>query len=145
MKKLSDLYNYASSRNIKVKRKNLNENIKGACLYNIEKCKIYLDKNISEIEERCILAEEIGHYEKGIIKTSLYDQNEENYLIRSVNEFRAKKWAAKELIPFHIFKKFWDKNYSKYEVANELGVTEELLDMACFIYEPYIIQGGKIC
>ena len=37
-------------------------------------CNIYLNTAIeTEVEEKCVLAEEIGHYETGIIKTKLND------------------------------------------------------------------------
>lgn len=140
MKKIEELYDYATSKNIKIKNFTDKEReLNGACLYNNEKCNIYLNTAIeTEVEEKCVLAEEIGHYETGIIKTNLNDNNEQSYLLRSINEFRAKKWAVGKLIPFEKFKHFLGTNYSKFEVANELGVTEEILDVACFIYEPLL-------
>lgn len=140
MKKIEELYNYATSKNIKIKNFTDKERqLNGACLYNNEKCNIYLNTAIeTEVEEKCVLAEEIGHYETGIIKTNLNDNDEQSYLLRSINEFRAKKWVVDKLIPFKEFKRFLGSNYSKFEVANELGVTEEILDVACFVYEPLL-------
>lgn len=140
MKKIEEFYDYANNKNINIKKFTDKENkLNGACLYNTNKCNIYLNTAIeTEIEEKCILAEEIGHYETGIIKTNLSDIDEQSYLIRSINEFRAKKWAVDKLIPFNDFKRYLGTNCSKFEVANELGVTEEILDIACFVYEPLL-------
>lgn len=140
MKKIQELYNYADSKNIQIKTfTDKEKQLNGACLYDTKKCNIYLNTAIeTEVEEKCVLAEEIGHYETGIRKTKLNDNDEQSYLLRSINEFRAKKWAVGKLIPFERFKRFLGSNYSKFEVANELGVTEEILDVACFVYEPLL-------
>ncbi len=140
MKKLEDLYSYAENKNIKIKNFTDKEmQLNGSCLYDAKKCNIYLNTAIeTETEKKCILAEEIGHYETGIIKTNLNDNDEQSYLLRSINEFRAKKWVVSKLIPFDKFKRFLGTNCSKFEVANELGVTEEILDIACFVYEPLL-------
>ena len=140
MKTLEDLYKYTKDKNIRLKNFIDKENkINGMCLYNKNKCNIYMNTNINnEIEEKCVLAEEIGHYEKGIIQTKLNDTGDESTLIRSINEFRAKKWAIHEIIPFETFKSYLGTNKSKFEVANELEVTEEFIDMAYFIYEPLL-------
>ncbi len=141
-KEINYFYNYAKEKNIKIKlftdeEKKLN----CKCIYNTKKCNIYLNTEIkNEIQEKCILAEEIGHFEVGILPNILKIDNC-NMLIRSINEFRAKKWAVKQLIPFDTFKTFLDTNKTKFDIANELDVTEEFIDMACFIYEPLIIDG----
>lgn len=145
MKNIEDLYNYAKDKNIKVKRKNFekefgeNIDVKGLCLTNMKKCNIYLDTQFNNTtEEKCVLAEEIGHFETGITSSLLSKLDEENLLIRSINEFRAKKWAVSKLIPFELFKSFLDTNLSKFEVAEQLDVTEEIIDIACFVYEPLL-------
>lgn len=139
MKNLNDFYNYAHNKKIKVTKEDFEDcGIKGLCFCDSKKCEIYLHKGINSIEEKCVLAEEIGHYEKGIIKTTLEEETEENYLLRSINEFRAKKWAVNKLIPFDTFKDFLNTNLSKYEIAEQLEITEEILELACFIYEPLL-------
>ena len=145
MKNIEDLYNYAKDKNIKIKRKNFekefgeNIDVKGLCLTNMKKCNIYLDTHFNNTtEEKCVLAEEIGHFETGITSSLLSKLDEENLLIRSINEFRAKKWAVSKLIPFELFKSFLDTNLSKFEVAEQLDVTEEIIDIACFVYEPLL-------
>ena len=142
MKNLNDLYSLTEKENIKVKKKDFKEfQANGLCLYNTDKCNIYLNKNIStETEEKCILAEEIGHYKTGIDFNLLSTNKENDKITRSINEFRAKKWAVNELMPFETFKRFLGSNYSNFEVANEIGVTEEMINMACFIYEPMLYE-----
>lgn len=138
-KDINYFYNYAKEKNIKIKEFTNKEKIlNGKCIYNIEKCNIYLNNAVdSEIERKCILAEELGHYEVGILKNFLKTDNY-NMLVRSINEFRAKKWVVNELIPFDKFKQFLDTNCSKFDVANELEVTEDLVELACFVYEPML-------
>ena len=144
MKKIEELYNYADNQNIKIKNFTDNEKkINGICLYDNKICNIYINTAIeSEVEEKCVLAEEIGHYETGIIKTKLNYTDHQNCLIRSINEFKAKKWAVSKLIPFNDFKRFLGTNCSKFEIAEELDVTEDLINMACFIYEPLVYELG---
>ncbi len=144
MNTLNDLYKYAKEKNIKIKEKDFEKEfgdikIKGLCLTNIDKCNIYLDKQFdNSIEEKCVLAEEIGHYETGINSSLLSKTNSQNVLIRSINEFRAKKWVVNKLIPLELFKSFLNTNLSKFEVAEQLEVTEEIIDIACYVYEPYL-------
>lgn len=136
----NELYEFAKDKKIKVKTVNLSDNIKGICLNSGYKSNIYIHSclNNKDIERKCVLAEEIGHSMVGIISTSLNDTSQQGYLIRSINEFRAKKWAVNNLIPLSTFKQLIGTSLNKYEVAEKLEVTEELIDLACYIYEPYI-------
>lgn len=61
MKKIEELYNYANTKNIKIKNFTDKENqINGKCIYDTKKCCIYLNNFIkNEVEKKCILAEEI--------------------------------------------------------------------------------------
>lgn len=142
MKNLNNLYDLAQKENISIKEKDFQDfQANGLCLYNTKKCNIYLNKNIeTKTEIKCVLAEEIGHFKTGIDFNLLSTTKEDDLITRSINEFRAKKWAVNELIPFKQFKRFLDTNYTRFEVANELGVTEEMLDMAYFIYEPMLYE-----
>lgn len=49
-------------------------------------------------------------------------------------EYRAIKWACKTLISKDKLKKLYQKGYNNYEIAEELGVTEELVEKACNYY-----------
>lgn len=142
MKTLNDLYNYAAKKNIKIKKYHFNgdKHWKGHCIYNnSNNCMIFLNDNIKDnVQEKCTLAHEIGHFKKGILQNNILSSEYRDRLLRSINDYRANKWAIDKLIPFEDFKRYLDSNYSKYEVANELEVTEDLLDIAYFIYEPYL-------
>lgn len=81
-------------------------------------------------EEKCILAEELGHY----YTNSFYNYNFTKEEI-SKREFRATKWAFKTLIPFTILKQLYEKGCRyTYEFAEKLGVTEDLVEKAYNYY-----------
>lgn len=82
-------------------------------------------------EEKTILAEELGHY----YCNALYNYNYSNAEI-SKKEFRATKWAFKSLIPFKKLKELYEEGCRYvYEFAEELGVTEELIEKAYNYYK----------
>ena len=81
-------------------------------------------------EEKVILAEELGHY----YTNTLYNSNYSNEEINK-REFRAIKWAFKTLIPLNKLKQLYDKGCRyTYEFAEELGVTEDLIEKAYNYY-----------
>ena len=135
-----DLYEIAEKDKIAIKMKDFKGlEANGLCLCDNQKCKIYLNTQIeTKVEEKCVLAEEIGHYKTGIAFNLLGAYNANYELTRSINEFRAKKWAVNEIIPFNVFKSYFGSNKSKFDIANELNVTEEFIDFAFFIYEPLL-------
>lgn len=139
MKKLNELYNTAINDNIFVKKMKMDKEWKGHCIYDLnQNCAIFLNNSLNTVEEKCTLAHELGHYKTGILQNNILSSEYRDTLLRSINDFRANKWAVKELIPFPIFKSFVDKNMSKFDVAKELEVTEDLINYACYIYEPYL-------
>lgn len=84
----------------------------------------------SSSEEKTILAEELGHY----YCNALYNTNYSNAEI-SKKEFRATKWAFKSLVPFKSLQKLYEEGCRyTYEFAEELGVTEELIEKAYNYY-----------
>ncbi len=86
-------------------------------------------------EEKTILAEELGHY----YCNALYDSSYSNVDIEK-REFRASKWAFKSLIPLSKFEKLYKNGCRyKYEFAEELGVTEDLVEKA---YNYYFLEGN---
>lgn len=147
MKSLNDLYNYAKNENIKIKDYNFggDTNWKGHCIYdNLNNCMIFLNDDVDNVCKKCTLAHEIGHFKKGIIQNNILSSKYRDTLIRSINDFRANKWAVYKLIPFNTFKSFLGTNKSKLDIANELEVTEELVDLACHIYEPILYENKII-
>ncbi len=82
-------------------------------------------------EEKSILGEELGHYYCNAFYNTDYSEIE----IRK-REFRATKWAFKTLIPYSKIKELVDKGCQyNYEFAEELGVTEDLINIALNYYK----------
>lgn len=135
MKKLEYFYNYAEKEKISVLNASLDE-LKGFFYTVDNKNYIFLNYNKIKnvVEEKCILAEECGHYSVGAIPLNIYSNDYNNKIINSKNEFRAFKWALDKLIPYDKFKSFLEKDLTKFEVANELEVTEEFLEKAYKYY-----------
>jgi len=143
MNDINYFYDLADKDMIKICECNLGQ-AKGLCIYNDVKCKIYLSNNIDSINKKCVLAEELAHYYKGIIKTNIFNKDHESIVNRSINEFRALKWVVDKLIPYNTFKQFYGQNMGKFEIAEELGITEDLVEKAYYIYE-YKLKGCDLC
>jgi len=94
---------------------------------------ILLNKNDIKTnkEELCTLAEELGHY---YCNASYPIECTDKTLIDKA-EYRATKYAFKTLINKERLIALSKQNLSKYEISEELGVTEELLDKA---YDYYV-------
>lgn len=138
MKTIEELYEYAKQEKIKITDFNFcgDPNWKGHCIYNnANDCMIFLNNKISKTCKKCTLAHEIGHFKTGIMQNNLLSTYYKDVLIRSINDFRANKWAIKQLIPIDIFISYIGSNKSKFDIAQELEVTEELIELACHVYE----------
>lgn len=94
----------------------------------------YIGLNYSKLdnsrEEKEILAEELGHY----YTDTLYNAYSDKETIRK-KEYRAKKWAFKTLVPPSSLLALQEEGckYS-YEIADELGVSEDLVNQAYSYY-----------
>lgn len=128
---LDKLYSIADKENISIidhKMKNK------AIICEIDK-EYYIGLNYSKFdnsrEEKEVLAEELGHY----YTNSLYNINSDEETIRK-KEYRARKWAFSTLAPASTLLKLEEEGckYS-YEVADELGVSEELVNTAYAYYK----------
>ena len=93
---------------------------------------IFINKKQIEntTEEKCILAEEMGHYYCDALYSPLYYDKE----LVNKNEYKATKWAFKTLVSKEQLISLLNKNLTKYEISEELGVTEELLEKAYNYY-----------
>lgn len=81
-------------------------------------------------EEKTILAEELGHYYCNALYSSTYSNVE-----ISKKEFRACKWAFKTLVPLKKLEKLYEEGCRyTHEFAEELGVTEDLIEKAYNYY-----------
>lgn len=128
---LNKLYSISDKENIKIlKFKMKNKAIIG-CVNSTYAIGINYSKIYNSNEEKTILAEELGHY----YCNALYNKNYSNKEIDK-REFRATKWAFKTLIPCSKLKELAEKGYKySYEFAEELGVTEDLIEKAFNYYK----------
>lgn len=98
----------------------------------------YIFMNYSKIdtyeEEKCLLAEELGHYYYDAYYT-LNNINQDKTIVDK-QEYRAQKWKIKTLIPVKQLTKLVEEGFQySYEIADELGVTEELVRKAYNYYK----------
>ena len=85
---------------------------------------IALDKNLinSSIEEKEIMAEELGHY----YCNALY-YLDSNTKLKSKCEYRAKKWAYSILVPFQKLKEKIKQGFNLYDLAEYFEVDCEYM------------------
>lgn len=129
------LYNYADKENINISYTDELKKLNGLYMKIDNEDYILLDNKLDGIDEKMALAEEIAHYEVGVIPTLPYSNDYYNKLMRSKNEFKAFKWMANEIIPKDKLKLFLRQNMTKFEIAEELGITVEFVEKAYKLYE----------
>lgn len=129
------LYNYADKENINISYTNNLKKSNGLYMKVNDEDYIILDNKLDGIDEKMALAEEIAHYEVGVTPTIPFKNDYYNMLIRSKNEFKAFKWMVNEMIPKDKLKLFLKQNMSKFEIADELGITVEFVEKAYKLYE----------
>lgn len=129
---LNKLYDIAEKENIKIYDWQI-EDANGIYM-NYDKINaigLNYDKFGTYIDEKCTLAEELGHY----YCDATYSIND-NLQNISKQEYKAKKWQFKTLIPINSLNNLLKKGYKYYyELAEELDVTEELVKMAYMYYK----------
>ena len=84
---------------------------------------IWINKGLVESKKACILAEEIGHYE-----TSFGDIINRKDMTSVKQEYAARKWAYKKLLPFEEVMAAIGCGFTKpHEIAEYLCVDEAFL------------------
>lgn len=129
---LNRLYDIADNEKIKIYEYDI-EDADGIFvnINNINAIALNRKRIKTSTKEKCVLAEELGHYYYDATYSPLCS---DTTFIRK-QEFRAKKWAFKNLIsPTKIKNLIANGINCKYEIADELGVTEDLL---CLAYQYY--------
>lgn len=92
---------------------------------------ITLNKNVSHEEQVQWLMEEIGHG-----KTSIGDISDYTKLSNAKQEYRARVWGLKHLVPKSVISRFKKQDYDDdYEVADELGIKITYLHEAGEVYK----------
>ena len=70
----------------------------------------------------------------GVLPTPPFSTDYYNKLLRSKNEYQAKKWSIRKLIPFNNLKRYLKLNMNKFEIAEEIGISASLIEDAFNIY-----------
>ena len=128
---LNKLYSIAEKENIPV----FGHRMKNKAIICEVNDNYYIGLNYSKFDdstqEKEILAEELGHY----YCNALYNTCSDIEIITK-KEYRAKKWAFKTLIPASSLLRLKEEGckYS-YEIAEELGVSEKLVNTAYTYYK----------
>lgn len=128
---LNKLYSIADKENISI----FNVKMKNKAII----CKVDKDYYIglnyrkmdNSVQEKEVLAEELGHY----YCNALYNINSDATTVRK-KEYRAKKWAFLTLVPYKVLLSLKEQGYaSVYDIAEKLGVSEELVQTAYDYYK----------
>ena len=131
---MEEIYEYIERNNIEVVFANLKD-VNGLYIDDNDVHIILINKKIKNTEEiKCILIEELTHYKVGVVPTTAFCGDYCQKLQRSKNEFKALKSIINELIPKETFKKFLESDTTKYEISQELGIPEEILEKAYYLY-----------
>ena len=128
---LSNLYEITDKENIEVNSYKM-KNSKARIIKDCYTC-IFIDysKIHSYVEEKCILAEELGHY----YYDGYYSINSSQQFIDK-QEYKAKKWKALHLCsPQSILNCFQKGIYNLYDIAEELRIEPNIV---AFAYEYYV-------
>ena len=98
---LNSLYNIAEKENIKIYDWQI-EDVDGMYLNysNINAIALNYDRLGTYIDEKCTLAEEVGHY----YMDATYPASSTDKILIDKQEYRAKKWSYYVLIPFENLK-----------------------------------------
>lgn len=84
------------------------------------------------IDEKCTLAEELGHY----YMDAKYNYHTTDNTLKSKQEYRAKKWSYTALIPFEKLKSAIKNGlYEIYQLADYFEVTYEYMQNAINFYQ----------
>lgn len=105
---------------------------------------IIMSKNMTESEYVCVLAEEVGHFEK-----TLGDILSQNNISNIKEEEKARRWASLKLVTMENLIRCFDAGCrNRYEAAEYIGVTEEFLmnsiDFYKKIYGIYTIKENYV-
>ncbi len=136
--KLIFMYEFAKDNNISISNYKFNNNKKSMCMCCINSFHIAIDydKIESIAEELCVMAEEIAHYNVGIIPSNHCSNSYFNKLVRHRNEYRANKKAVESLLDPAVLKVIIDSGRvsSTFELAEMFDVTQEFMDNALNVF-----------
>ena len=103
--------------------------------------RIAINKNLSNIEKACVLAEELGHYHLTVGDILEQEDNSENYK----QELLARRWGyEKNVGVLGILNAFNNGCRTRYEVADYLDVTIDYLNEAIEYFSQKYWNGCQI-
>lgn len=91
---------------------------------------ILINEELTELEKKCILAEELGHHLR-----NYGDVLNKKCLVSIKQEILARRWGHQYLIPLDNILKAKSSCENIYQLAEELDVTEEFLKEAINHYQ----------
>ena len=128
----TDLYEYAEKKKIIVERVRIQKN-KSLSVRIGNRDFIGIDTAITNsAEERTHLAHELGHCETG----AFYEIHSP-LDIREKHEHKAIKWALLHCVPKDELVQLLKKKYTRNEIAEYFGVTEDMIETAYTYYFEY--------
>lgn len=143
---LENLYNLAEKEKIKIYDLHI-ENVNGIYI-NIDKINaiaLNYDNLGTYIEEKCVFAEELGHY----YMDATYPLYCSNLQLISKQEYRAKKWAYNVLIPYESLRKaILNGKTNIPSLAEHFNVTIQFVQKCinCYMQKyGYIITQEEMC
>lgn len=105
---LENLYDLAEKENIKIYDWQIEETYGMYLNYNnINAIALNYDEFGTFMDEKCTLAEELGHY----YMDATYPASTTDKILKEKQEYRAKKWSYNTLIPFENLKLAIKKRY----------------------------------
>lgn len=105
---LENLYDLAEKENIKIYDWQIEETYGMYLNYNnINAIALNYDEFGTFMDEKCTLAEELGHY----YMDATYPASTTDKILKEKQEYRAKKWSYNALIPFENLKLAIKKRY----------------------------------
>ena len=128
-----DLYNIAEKENIKIYDWQI-EDVNGIYLnyQNINAIALNYGRLGTYIDEKCTLAEELGHY----YMDATYPASSTDKILIQKQEYRARKWSYNVLIPFEKLKSAILNGINTiYALADYFEVTEDYMSNAIKFYK----------
>ena len=99
---------------------------------------IWINKNMTTAEKRCVLAEELGHH-----YTTVGDILDQSDIGNRKQERKARAWAYEKMIPLSSIKQAFTVGYTElWEMAEYLEVDERFLREALQYYEE--VHGNEL-
>ncbi len=106
----------------------------------IKNNKIYLRQNMTSVQKKCVLAEELGHYH-----TTVGEIIDQSNTANRKQEARARLWAYTHIITLLDIARAYKRGcHTLYDMAEHLDVTEEFLQDALQTYKSKYGTGIKI-